>query len=148
MTTRTENHTTPEAGCVVLEPPGLVLMSVVGLFALALFLGYMWVMQSDEFSATGRLMLPVGAVGISVVAADAVQRRYEITRSRARIRLLGVWRTVDLSSVDTLVKTPLGQLAFSISNQRRAIFRLPREYSTAETIRRLEQLWQRGLTCP
>ena len=142
-------HESPSGtSSVVLRPQALQWVAIVALFSAGVAIGAYWATHADAYSSFGNVFMPAGTMMMVIIAIDGAQRRYEISRTNAQVRFLGRWKSYDLSTVDVLHRNRHGQLEFLSSGRRKPILRLPRDYAREDTIRRLKDLWERGLTTP
>jgi DMSO/TMAO reductase YedYZ heme-binding membrane subunit len=117
----------PEAEIVVRPTIVGVIASIIS-FGLAAGSTVLLVNEWDTFTRLGQLFFTCAALIFVIVPVDHLQRVYVIRRRRIAIRLLFIWRVIDVTSIVQCDMDSLGRIVLSSNNK--TILRIPWGYQS------------------
>jgi len=112
-----------------------------GLLMVGVVIGWHWATHRDRYTPLGNVFIPAGSASMILVAFDALQRTYVISRNAARVRLLGIWKSYDLSGVTKVRLGTNGRLELVDPGQAQPAFMLPRPFVDAVTVEKVQKIW-------
>ena len=95
-------------------------------FASALQLTRGW----DRYTLTGRVLIIVGVPVLWLIAVDAVQRRYKLSRASIGIRRLFFWFVLPTPEEMTIIGGRRGEAHIVDGKSGKRLLTIPREYNT------------------